>query len=295
MFGAESIPNAIPHLQTLQETEEYTRKTGASLGRSLTTRSLGLRPEVPNEIDSARVSLLGMSGPVSAASTATLFEDIEADFASGPLAESTPHNTVNQKKTRKQPPPPLPLDKNMKRRSSIVYIKSEDSSNVNVTPPNAESTTISAMASIAQWSTRAVKPLIPKSSKIQRKISNASTLVSGAKSGSPKVGLRPLALLQDRDPNAVSASPSELSETRPLSLGKKQKSRRAAQEIQDENTDPDSLRSRGSKNLRPLKLGRSDTSKMRGILRQTEVLPDVVVRPPSDTNHGGFVYSFRDD
>ncbi|KAF9450669.1 hypothetical protein P691DRAFT_700859 [Macrolepiota fuliginosa MF-IS2] len=298
VFGAESIPNAIPHLQAVQEAEDYTWRAGTSLGRSMSARTLGLRPEVPHEIDSSRLSLLGMSAPISAASTATLFEDIEADFASGPLAESTPHNTVTEKKTRKQPPPPLPLNKTAKSRSSIVYIKSEDSAanmNVNATPPNAESTTISAMASIAQWSTRAVKPLIPKSSKIQRRISNASTLISGTKSGSPKIGLRSLALLQDRDPNTVTASPTTLSETRPLSLGKKQKSRRAAREVQDENTNPDSLRSHGSKSLKPLKLARSETSKMRGVLRQNEVLPDVVVRPPSESNHTSFAYNFHDN
>lgn len=294
VFGAESIPNTIPHLHACRETEEHLIMTGASLGRSLSTRTLGLRPEVPHEVDSARASLLGMSAPISAASTVTLFEDIEADFASGPLAESTPHNTVTQKKTRKPAPPPLPLNKSTKVRSSIVYIKSEDSNNVNVTPPDAESTTVSAMASIAQWSTRAVKPLIPKASKIQRKISNASTLVAGGKSDSPKAGLRPLTLLRDRDPN-TSASPTVLSETRPLTLGKKQKSRRAGQETRDENTDPDILRSRGSKSLRPLKLARSETSKVRGILRQTEVLPEVIVRPPSESNHTAFAYSFSDD
>ncbi len=291
VFGAESIPNNISYRRAVRETEKYTKEAGAD--HSISARPQGLRVEIPHEVDSSLLSLLGIGAPISAASSATLFEDIEADFACGPLAESTPHNTVSEKKSRKQPPPPLPLDRNNIRRSSIVYIKSEDSTkdNVNVTPPNAESTTISAMASIAQWSTRAVKPLIPKASKLQSRISNASLFTSGTKSSSPKVGLRPLALLQDRDTNTT-AGPTVLNETRPLTLGKKQKLRRVTQ---DENTDPKGLRSHSSKGLKPLKLARSETSKVRGILRQTEVLPEVVVRPPSESTHTGFAYGFQDD
>ena len=43
-----------------------------------------------------------------------------------------------------------------------------------------------------------------------------------------------------------------------------------------------------------LTLVRSETSKKRGILRKTEILPDVVVRPPSLSEHTEFAYSFRD-
>ena len=38
-----------------------------------------------------------------------------------------------------------------------------------------------------------------------------------------------------------------------------------------------------NRDLEPLLLARSETSKMRGILRKEEVLPHVVVRPPSET------------
>lgn len=109
VFGAESIPNNIPYRQVVQEVEEH---TAAGIDYSMSTRPTGLRVEIPDEVDPTRLSLLGMNAPISAASSATLFEDFEADFAAGPLAESTPHNTVTQKASRKQPPPPLPLEKN---------------------------------------------------------------------------------------------------------------------------------------------------------------------------------------
>ncbi|KAF5363387.1 hypothetical protein D9756_000244 [Leucocoprinus leucothites] len=292
VFGAESIPNTNPRLHIQQPSEDFDGadflNPYAEANLSHATSNRTLRVDVPSEVDFARLSLVG-----SAASTVTLFDDIEADFATGPVAESTPHNSITQKKTRRQPPPPLPLSKHTMahKRSSIVYIKSEESIDdvADVTPPDAESTTISTMTSLAQ---RAVKP-----SKLQRTISNAYSSFTGAKSDSNKPSLRPLTLLKNRDINNAAGS-VVLSETRPLSLAKKQKPRRTAQETyQDENLDPNiSLRSRGSsKKLKPLKLARSETTKMRGILRQTEALPQVIVRPPSGAEQSGFAFKLRDD
>ncbi|KAF5387916.1 hypothetical protein D9615_000648 [Tricholomella constricta] len=287
VFGGESVPNIVANLQTVQEHEDYApvAHKGANLGRSMSTRSLGLRAEVPHSVNSARSSVTSMVLPTSAASTVTLFEEF-AGFESEPQAQSTPHNTVSKKATSRDGAPPLPKQS---RRSSIVYIKSDQ-----VTPTTnttAEpTTTTSTMSALAQWSTRAVRPLIPKASKLQRQMTNADSSPSGTKPGSPSGNLRPLTLLQDRDTNT--ATPV-LSETRPLTLGKRQKSRGAASE-QDENSYPDSISSR-NKNLKPLKLARSDTSKLRGVLRKSEVLPDVVVRPPSTTEHTGFAYSFNRD
>ncbi|RDB19888.1 hypothetical protein Hypma_012825 [Hypsizygus marmoreus] len=289
VFGGDSVPNTIPqHLLTVQEEEDHP-SGAAGLGRALSTRSLGLRADVPHSVDTARSSMasLNIVPPTSAASTVTLFEDFVAELEAQPQAQSTPHNSVSNKPLR-QPVPPMPKQN---RRSSIVYIKSDD--HASPTNPAVEPTTTppSTMSAIAQWSTRAVRPLIPKASKLQRKISNADSALAGAKPGSPSVNLRPLSLLQDRNTNTNPASPAVV-ETRPLTLGKKQKSRLAAP-VQDENAHPDSTSSR-NKNLKPLKLGRSDTSKLRGVLRRQEVLPDVVVRPPSTTEHTGFAYTFRD-
>ena len=111
-------------------------------------------------------------------------------------------------------------------------------------------------------------------------------------------GLRPLSLLQDRDVNR-SAQPqlgvvAEDSFTRPLDLKKKQKnvteSRALANGVdagKDENENIHAIRlvsgaASKQKGLKPLKLARSETSKQRGILREKEALPSVVVRPPSE-------------
>ncbi|KAF9018214.1 hypothetical protein BDP27DRAFT_1355562 [Rhodocollybia butyracea] len=315
VFGADSIPNDLTNLRATPEEVAYHPKP-AALGRAMSTRSLGLRAEVPHGVDTARSSIASLSKvPQSAASTVTLFEDFVNGMESGPQAESTPHNNVAHKRGTEDVVPPLPSSSHYRisaassqfrdssninppnRRSSIVYIKSDEEATV--TPPNASST--SAMSSLAQWSSRAVRPLMPKSSKLQRKASKASTR-STSKPESPK-GLRPLSLLQERDANAI-AGPSVIvakpSGTRPLLLGKKEgassvSSKKAKARPSDENASPDVPRSRLNKhNLKPLDLTRSDTSKMRAILRHEELLPDVVVRPPSTTEHQVYAYSFRD-
>ena len=273
VVGIESVSNIAPQLESVEE-ENFNK-----MGRAMTTRSLGLRADVPHNVDTARSSFASLSNvPPSAASTVTLFDDFEAGLESGPQAESTPHNSVAQKPVSRHPPPPMPDH----RRPTIRYIKSDNAQTAPITypmeePANTEPTT-SAMSSITQWSSRAVRPLIPKASKLQRSPSDPT---------SPKEGLRTLTLLQDRG-NIINSNPTVV-EIRPLTIGKGQKSRITRQ---DENTTPGA--NPRNKNLKSLTLVRSETSKMRAILRKSEVLPEVVVRPPSNSEHTGFVYSFRD-
>jgi hypothetical protein len=103
-----------------------------SLGCSQSTRALGLRADVPIGVNSARESvatLLSTAVPPSAASTATLFE-FDAGFGS-PEAESTPHDSYKKNHpTSSREPIPNPLPTKTKR-SSIVYIKSDDESSTN--------------------------------------------------------------------------------------------------------------------------------------------------------------------
>lgn len=122
-------------------------------------------------------------------------------------------------------------------------------------------------------------------------------------------GLRPLSLLQDRNKSSVDqASPitadkatAVKGDARPPALGKSRgqshskrdrvvedAESRATKGKRDENSDlsgslarDGSSSKKGHRKLRSLKLVRSDTTKEREKLREREVLPDVVVRPPS--------------
>lgn len=271
VWGGESAQNAAPHLSAVREEDGQANAHAAlsgSLGRSKSTRALGLRADVPIGVNSARESvatLLSTAVPPSAASTATLFE-FDAGIGS-PEAESTPHDSKKNHPTssREPIPNPLPTTRTQSKRSSIVYIKSDDDSPTN---PVAPSRSFS----------RAVRQLVPKRSILQRKQS-----LSDTKPGLPGGGLRPLALLQDRDTNSPMTSSGG---TRPLVLGKKKLQLKTIRD--DENADPSS----GNRNLKQLQLARSETSKQRGILRASETLPDVVVRPPSTGEHLGFVYGY---
>ncbi|KAJ7724872.1 hypothetical protein B0H16DRAFT_1384673 [Mycena metata] len=259
VFGAESIPNTFSPLHAVREEDEQRpHQQSTRLTRGLSSRRLGLQSDVPHD---ARASMESFRMPVSAASTATLFEfeaGMEPGMDSGPQAESTPHNNVANKPTSKQRPPPLPLPvpehvmqtTRANRRSSIVYISSGDQVSP-LSPANDENTppTPSAMASIAQWSSR----VIAKPAKLQRKISNA---VYGPKPGSP--GLRPLTLLQDRDTNANGGG------TPPLSLRKKHNKLRV---VNDENAVTP------KRTLKSLQLTRSES--------KLQAVPELVVRPPS--------------
>lgn len=273
------------HLQSVKEEED---KPGANLGRSMSLRSLGLNADVPHDVNSARSSVnavinlaLGSDMPPSANSEVTLFEDLEAGLESGPQAESTPHNTVAQKPVTRHPPPPMPVIE--KRRSTIRYIKSSNDENEHKYP--LENSTSDA-GPTAHWSTR-TRSVVPKASRLSRSPPEDSSLKDG--------GLRQLTLLQDRaniiNTTSLNGRNSPTAEIRPLTIGKKQKSRVRPLQLQNRDENAAVPAGKRSKNLKELTLVRSETSKARGILRQTEVLPDVVVRPPSE--HNGLAYSFH--
>jgi hypothetical protein len=83
--------------------------------------------------------------------------------------------------------------------------------------------------------------------------------------------LRPLSLLSGQGRNTHSSTSTDSvvnSPTAPLFSGKRQPQ---------------------PSKLRPLQLARSATSKARGVLRRTEVLPQVVVRPPSTAENDIYV------
>jgi hypothetical protein len=105
--------------------------------------------------------------------------------------------------------------------------------------------------------------------------------------------LRPLSLVQGRN-----QSTPTFTETPPLRTSKKEKEKdRAGSGKKKENvvvtSTPASKLPRSASGMKPLQLVRSATSKARGLLREEEILPEVVVRPPSSSIHNGFGYSFR--
>ncbi|KAL1738446.1 hypothetical protein HDZ31DRAFT_69990, partial [Schizophyllum fasciatum] len=223
VFGGESVANMIPIVRVTDKVEE--RGPATKLGRQLSIRSLGLRPEVPH---TARSSLISIPDPLSAASTATLFE------LDPPQAESTPHNTAaSRRRISQEPAPPMPnipqhvMDENRaaRRRSSIVYIRSDDTAMTTEAP--ATTTTRPRKPSLVQ---RAVRPLIPKKS---AKLRNKSSPENDAPTSSPR-GLRPLSLLQTRDTNASSVAAPDAA-TKPLSVGRKQKERASRRAVDAEN------------------------------------------------------------
>jgi hypothetical protein len=274
--GNEISPNA-EFLQAVQEEEEYLCPV-TKPGRALSTRSLGLNADVPQNVDTARSSIATLSVvPPSAASTVTLF-DLNGGLEASPEAESTPHYTLAGRQASKLPSKTLPsfnYAKTNTGRSSIIYIKSDDTENLS--PTNPDTTTVPSNSS-GHCSQQAVRPLFPK---LQRQNSTVP------KTGSLRGGLRPLALLKDRDTN-VATEASDTNErcgTPPLGVRKKRRIR-----SNDENAVVESDSRNGG--LKPLQLVRSETSQMRGILRKGEVLSDVVVRPPSSSERTEFTYTF---
>ena len=177
-------------------------------------------------------------------------------------------NTANATAGRSASPYHLP--RGAGKRSSIVYIKSDDSNIPSSTQPRSFISPKPLQPKKNNFSS-SVKKLIPKKS------FDASNSNSTSESPSP---LRKLTLLGNRDLNSPGGSISG-SGTPPLSISKK-KSRTA-------------LSRENSGGLRPLQLARSATAKARALLRQEEVLPQVVVRPPSTSDHGhtGYAYSFQ--
>ncbi|KAG1768084.1 hypothetical protein EV702DRAFT_1144968 [Suillus placidus] len=260
---------------------------GASLSRTMSTRTLGLRAEVPRGMESARTSIATLDTaqilpPPSAASTVTLFDPM-AEF--DPAAQSTPMHEKDYHFTRRYQAAAMPRSQ---PRSSIVYIRSSEEHAQAPTEPetrppternNANDTT---SRTLAQWSSRVVKPLILKSSK-QRKDAAEPATKSGSNS------LRTLSLLKDRDSNhdnTGDVASNGFAGTRPLVLGKK-KSKSVKEH--DENVAPSA--SSVNKHLKPLKLSRTESSKVRGMLRKDETLPSVLVHPPSDQME--FIYEVR--
>jgi hypothetical protein len=222
--------------------------------RRASTRTFGPTPPTSASVysdgfNTARSSMATMVEQPPTSATALLqptFHDQQGHVSKPAHAE-----TIN--KPRSYHLPILPV-----RKSSIVYIKSDDDAQTAVPPVQPDS-----RASQAEpWSASA-KRQIPRTPK---------TLSSD---GSPSP-LRKLALLGNRDLNRRGSGAG----TPPLTISKKAK------------RQADSKENSGN-GLRPLKLARSATAKARGLLRQGEVLPDVVIRPPSSSDHTGFGYTFR--
>ena len=122
------------------------------------------------------------------------------------------------------------------------------------------------------------KPIAPKANTLQRKSTASANRLIG------QTGLHPLSLLKDRDTNKEGDA-FKLAGTQPLVLGKRLKVKVTRGEIANPNF--------GNKHLKPLQLGRSESSKMRGMLRRDEALPTVIVRPPSTNAKTGSPYEYR--
>ncbi|TCD69999.1 hypothetical protein EIP91_005249 [Steccherinum ochraceum] len=225
-----------------------------------------LPADVPNTARNSLATLISaldqelrMPPPPSAASDVTLFD---FDPSQDAQAESTPHDSrkTSSKYSREESAPPVPpLPPKVSKRSSIVYIKSDE----NAAPVTAVHPTTSPRR-VAEWTSR-IRPLIPKS-KSSKQAKAAKHDAENQSAGTPGGSLRPLSLLQDRDVNRNGEV-----DTRPHTSGKKKQ-----KHVVDENAAPSPR-----KGLKPLKLIRSETTKQRATLRENETLPEVVVRPPS--------------
>ncbi|THH29659.1 hypothetical protein EUX98_g4518 [Antrodiella citrinella] len=250
-------PPSPPYPHSLRDSDVLFQDVGANTNRnSLATLITALDQEL-------RMPMAGP--PMSAASDVTLFD---FDPSQDAQAESTPHDAhkTSSKYSKETAVPPVPaLPPKTSRRSSIVYIKSTDE---NTAPAAVVHPTVSSASTrVSDWTSR-IRPLVTKSKGSKgssKKSSDAENDSSASPSGR---GLRPLSLLQDRDPNR-----SGDVITPPLAVGKKKK-----QHVVDENAGVEPSPRKG---LKPLKLSRSETTKQRAELRQREVLPEVIVRPPS--------------
>ncbi|KAH8830259.1 hypothetical protein DL96DRAFT_1592192 [Flagelloscypha sp. PMI_526] len=259
VFGADSLPSMVPHIPGSFDASPPALTGGLTRGMSI--RRLGLRAEVPHGVNTARSSIASIGPmPGSSASDKTFVEEeILAELDSGPQAESTPHNHVTSKKRGGSRG-----TEGTTGRSSIVYVKSSD-------PPSGTPITPGSRSRVVPKAHRRLPPL-PSS------ISPDSGSISG---------LRPLSLLKSRDTNTDSPNDTPSSNEESLSLKGKGKGRMfGSRSSKGENARP-------NKNLKNLSLIRSETAKLRGLLRKDEVLPNVVVRPPSQVQENPFTYSFR--
>ena len=276
------------HLNVLREEDESSRPASPARYSTGFPESL----DVPRSANSARNSMLTLISaldqelklpqphpPLSSASDVTLF-----DFnpSSDGLAESTPYEgqKIGPRRSTEENAPPAPrmtAQPKTSRRSSIVYIKSDENTSPIIQTTAGTSTTekTSPTTGFAEWS----RLLPKKGSKLQVR---AGKLVA-----QEIAGLRPLSLLQEHDPNR---GPETATPTKPLTIGKKKKN---AKPVNDENAAPVKRESSFKRGLKPFQLARNETTKQRAALREQEVLPDVVVRPPSDGHRLGYDYSFR--
>ena len=288
----------------------------------LSRPSSPFRPQDPATARSSMATLINALDNEFKLGLFGIDEDLSLDFdTSGPLAHSTPHES--HRPVSRSPAPPVPKSKATKadRRSSIVYIKTDENTVApsNGTNDNTTRKPLSPTKRLAEISSRAVKPLMSRNKRKTNKNENVlsttnTTAIAALPSNNKDVltashggGLRPLSLLQDRDVNR-SAQPefgvvAQDNNTRPLDLKKKQKnvtgSRALAKGVvagNDENESIHAIRlvtgAASNKGLKPLKLARSETSKQRATLRKHEVLPTVVVRPPSQA-HGALETDYQ--
>lgn len=280
VWGDESVPNLLAHPPVNEDKQPV--QHGASLNCTTPSRTPGLHAEVLHGMESARTSVVTLDTaqilpPPSAASTVTLFDPM-TEF--DPAAQSTPLHEKEYHFARKYQANAMPRSQPTLQRSSIVYIKSSEERSQVPTEPEARppidrnNTNDMSSRTLAPWSSRVVKPLILKSSK-QHKDATEPAVKSDSNS------LRTLSLLKDRDSNHNNTGDVAgigFAGTRPLVLGKKRS--KAPVKEHDENVAPSA--SSVNKHLKPLKLSRTESSRVRGMLRQDETLPSVLVRPPSD-------------
>lgn len=312
-YAGELVPNVHSHLNVVTEDEELLRPASpmspaafSDSARPVSAQifgpnTLALPSHVQTDRASSRRSRNSLATlisaldqelnmplpPPSATSEVTLFDPEHfAPEEDGPLASSTPHESQRTKpKSKARDIPPVPQLRDgpkSSRRSSIRYIVSDENAapvaaNADANANLARADSAGSGRSIAQWGARAIRPLVPKSPKNKSKGGKKASMKLASPPGG---GLRPLSLLQDRDVN------QSRGETKPLSLSKRGKG------ADSENADPSGSLGKLKSSLKPLKLNRSETTKERAMLRAKEVLPDVVVRPPSEYEHGVMRYGW---
>lgn len=150
----------------------------------------------------------------------------------------------------------LPLHQPPLRKSSLKYINSDENAEPSRQPIQGQ-----ARIPSLRLSSSFNKQNIPKSSLKEDVTTSRSPL-------------RKLTLLGNRDGNRpLEDNVDSGASTSPLSINKRTK--------------------KDASGLRPLRLARSATAKARGLLRQKEVLPEVVVRPPSTNEDEIAIYSFQ--
>ncbi|KAI0700590.1 hypothetical protein BC835DRAFT_1266204 [Cytidiella melzeri] len=275
VYGGEFSSNGDTHLNVLREEDESSRPASPAVNHPYSSGfadTLDVPENIPHSKRNSLATLISALDqelrmpPPSAASEVTLFDfDPSADG----VAESTPHESKVQPRRSTDVAPPVPPVPS--KRTSIVYIKSDENA-----PPFATAT--SSSSTLEQWSTQDVQPLAPKSKRHRLKVKTSRTAnqENEAPLAPSQKGLRPLSLLQNQNLDFGSVTNG----TQPLSVKGKGKSSKRAARGDGENIRRESSLKRVFK---PLKLVRNETTKERAALRDQEILPAVVVRPPSDT------------